>query len=144
MFSTSDVALHNRIVVAGTDVVHVVEAGGYDALDFEVFSRQDWSRVQESHGPYIRVHWPDGHYTDGIDMHTQDMAALFAWAPDLRIETHPLRVAKNNLTAVTGVMKGTFTQPTPDGKGGTIASAGQAFGPGHDHRRDLEPPGHDE
>jgi len=67
------------------------------------------------------VHWPDGHYTDGIDMHTQDMAALFAWAPDLRIETHPLRVAKDNLTALTGVMKGTFTQPAPDGTGGTTA-----------------------
>ncbi len=54
-------------------------------------------------------------------------AALFVWAPDLRIEAHPLRVAKDNLTAVTGVMKGTFTQPMPDGKGGTIAPTGNAF-----------------
>jgi hypothetical protein len=86
-----------------------------------VFSHQDWSRLGESHAPYIRVHWPDGHYTDGIDKHTEDMAALFVWAPNLRIQAHPLRVAKDNLTAVTGVMKGTFTQPMPDGKGGTIA-----------------------
>jgi SnoaL-like polyketide cyclase len=99
----------------------------FDALDFEVFSRQDWSRLGESHAPYIRVHWPDGHYTDGIDKHTDDMAALFVWAPDLRIEAHPVRVAKDNLTAVTGVLKGTFTQPMPDGKGGTIAPTGKAF-----------------
>jgi hypothetical protein len=67
----------------------------FDALDFEVFSRQDWSRLGESHAPYIRVHWPDGYYTDGIDKHTEDMAALYVWAPDLRIEAHPLRVAKD-------------------------------------------------
>jgi hypothetical protein len=38
-----------------------------------------------------------------------------------------VRVAKDNLTAVTGVMKGTFTQPMPDGKGGTITPTGKAF-----------------
>ena len=99
----------------------------FDTLDFDVFSHQEWSRLGESHAPYIRVHWPDGHYTDGIDKHTEDMAALFVWAPDLRVEAHPLRVAKDNLTAVTAVMKGTFTQPLPDGKGGTIAPTGKAF-----------------
>jgi hypothetical protein len=116
----------------------------FDEMDFEVFSRQDWSRLGESHAPYIRVHWPDGHYTDGIDKHIEDMAALFVWAPDLRIEAHPLRVAKDNLTAVTGVMKGTFTQPMPNGTGGTIAPTGkQSVRSRHGYRRDLEPPGHD-
>jgi hypothetical protein len=99
----------------------------FDTMDFEVFSHQEWARLGESHAPYIRAHWPDGHYTDGLDKHTQDMAALFVWAPDLRIQAHPVRVAKDNLTAVTGVMKGTFTQPMPDGKGGTIAPTGKAF-----------------
>ena len=99
----------------------------FDTLGFDVFSRQDWSRVGESHAPHIRVHWPDGHYTDGIDQHVQDMAALFVWAPDLRIVAHPVRVAKGDLTAVTGVIKGTFTQPTPDGTGGTIAPTGKGF-----------------
>ena len=99
----------------------------FDALDFEVFSRQDWSRLGESHARYIRVHFPDGHYTDGIDQHTADMAAWFGWAPDLRVDAHPLRLAKGNLTAVTGVLKGTFSKPMPDGKGGTIAPTGKAF-----------------
>ena len=99
----------------------------FDTLGFDVFSRQDWSRVGESHAPHIRVHWPDGHYTDGIDQHVQDMAALFVWAPDLRIVAHPVRVAKDNLTAVTGVITGTFTQPMPDGTGGTIAPTGKGF-----------------
>ena len=99
----------------------------FDALDFEVFSHQEWARLGESHAPYIRVHFPDGHYTDGIDRHIADMSSWFQWAPDLRVDTHPLRLAKDNLTAVTGVLKGTFSKPMPDGKGGTIAPTGKAF-----------------
>jgi hypothetical protein len=99
----------------------------FDTLDFEVFSNQDWTRLGESHARNIRVHFPDGHYTDGIDRHVADMAAWFEWAPDMRVDTHPLRLAKNNLTAVTGVLKGTFSKPMPDGKGGTTAPTGKAF-----------------
>jgi hypothetical protein len=99
----------------------------FDSLDFEVFSNQDWARLGESHAQNIRVHFPDGHYTDGIDRHIADMAAWFEWAPDMRVEAHPLRLAKDNLTAVTGVLKGTFSKPMPDGKGGTIAPTGKAF-----------------
>jgi hypothetical protein len=99
----------------------------FDAMDFEVFSNQDWARLGESHAPNVRAHFPDGHYTDGIDKHIADMAAWFEWAPDMRIDTHPLRLAKDNLTAVTGVLKGTFSKPMPDGKGGTIAPSGKAF-----------------
>jgi hypothetical protein len=99
----------------------------FDALDFEVFTHQDWARLGESHAPYIRVHFPDGHYTDGIDRHIADMSAWFEWAPDLRVVAHPLRLAKDNLTAVTGVLEGTFSKPMPDGKGGTIAPTGKAF-----------------
>lgn len=55
------------------------------------------------------------------------MAAWFDWAPDPRAEAHPLRLAKDNLTAVAGVLKGTFSKPMPDGKGGTIAPTGKAF-----------------
>ncbi|MEU6347091.1 ester cyclase [Streptomyces sp. NPDC046977] len=99
----------------------------FDTLDFEVFSHADWSRLGESHAQNIRVHWPDGHYTDGIDQHIADLAALFVWAPDTRIHSHPLRVAKGELTAVTGVMQGTFTRPMPDGKGGLIQPTGKKY-----------------
>ncbi|MGQ4431742.1 hypothetical protein [Streptomyces sp. SAS_260] len=83
----------------------------FDERDFEVFTHADWARLGESHTQNIRVHWPDGHYTDGIDQHTADLAAMFVWAPDTRIHSHPLRVAKDELTCVTGVMEGTFTRP---------------------------------
>lgn len=87
----------------------------FDELDFDVFTHADWPRLGESHAKHVRVHWPDGHYTDGIDQHEDDLKWLFVWAPDTRIRVHPLRVAKGNLTAVTGVMQGTFTKPMPDG-----------------------------
>ncbi|MFC9918411.1 ester cyclase [Agromyces binzhouensis] len=99
----------------------------FDALDFDVFTHADWDRLGESHAEHIRVHWPDGHYTDGIDTHIADLAALFVWAPDTRILEHPFRLATNELTAVTGVMRGTFTRPMPDGKGGFIQPNGKAY-----------------
>lgn len=99
----------------------------FDELDFVVFSHADWARLGESHAENVRVHWPDGHYTDGVDKHIQDLAALFVWAPDTRIHSHPLRVAKDDLTAVTGVMQGTFTRPMPDGKGGYIQPTGKKY-----------------
>ena len=99
----------------------------FDELDFDVFTHADWARLGQSHARNIRVHWPDGHYTDGIDKHIADLAALFVWAPDTRINSHPLRVAKDNLTAVTGVMQGTFTRPMPDGKGGLIQPTGKKY-----------------
>jgi hypothetical protein len=99
----------------------------FDELDFVVFTQADWARLGESHAQNIRVHWPDGHYTDGIDKHIADLAAMFVWAPDTRIHSHFLRVAKDNLTAVTGVMQGTFSRPMPDGKGGFIAPTGRKY-----------------
>jgi hypothetical protein len=99
----------------------------FDELDFDVFSTADWARLGESHAKTVRVHWPDGHYTDGIEQHIADLAALFVWGPDTRIKKHPLRVAMNELTAVTGVMEGTFTRPMPDGKGGFLQPTGLAY-----------------
>ncbi|MDX6263115.1 MAG: hypothetical protein QOH84_4803 [Kribbellaceae bacterium] len=99
----------------------------FDELDFEIFTGQQWDRLHESHARNIRVHWPDGHFTDGIDKHIADLAALFVWAPDTRIVEHPFRVATNQLTAVTGYMLGTFTRPMPDGKGGFIKPTGKAY-----------------
>jgi len=99
----------------------------FDQLDFDVFTHADWARLGLSHAKNIRVHWPDGHFTDGIDKHIADLAALFVWGPDTRILSHPLRVAKDNLTCVTGVMQGTFTRPMPDGKGGFIRPNGRKY-----------------
>jgi len=99
----------------------------FDELDFVVYSGQEWNRLGESHAQNIRVHWPDGHYTDGIDKHIADLKSQFVWAPDTNIKEHPVRIAKDNLTAVTGVFRGTFSRPMPGGKGGFIQPTGKKF-----------------
>lgn len=99
----------------------------FDTLDFDVFSHQKWDRLHESHGKDIIVTWPDGHETRGIDRHIDDLKALFAFAPDIAIQTHPTRFGSGSWTSVTGVMTGTFTHPMslPDGK--AIAPTGKRF-----------------
>jgi hypothetical protein len=39
----------------------------FDELDFVVFSNQEWTRLHESHSKDVKVNWPDGHYTMGIE-----------------------------------------------------------------------------
>ena len=99
----------------------------FDTLDFTVFSNQQWDRLHESHAADIKVYWPDGHMTEGIEKHIEDLKALFVFAPDTRIKEHPIRFGSGNTTAVTGVFEGTFTQPMPIGNGKTIPPTGKAF-----------------
>ncbi len=99
----------------------------FDTLDFDVFSNQKWERLQESHAHDIVVTWPDGHETRGIDRHIADLKAMFQFAPDIEIKTHPIRFGSGTWTAVTGVMTGTFTQPMPQADGSAIPPTGKRF-----------------
>jgi hypothetical protein len=99
----------------------------FDTLDFDVFSNQKWDRLHESHAQDIVVTWPDGHETKGIDKHIDDLKALFVFAPDITIKTHPIRFGSGSWTAVTGVMTGTFTQPMPLPDGKSIPPTGKRF-----------------
>jgi hypothetical protein len=99
----------------------------FDTLDFEVFSNQQWDRLHESHGRDIVVTWPDGRETRGIDAHIQDLKALFVFAPDIAIKTHPIRFGSGSWTAVTGLMTGTFTRPMTMPDGTSIAPTGKRF-----------------
>ena len=99
----------------------------FDTLDYAVFSNQDWSRLHESHAKDIKVYWPDGHMTQGIDVHIADLSAMFVYAPDTRIKEHPIRIGSGKYTAVTGVFEGTFTKPMPIGNGKFIQPTGKTF-----------------
>jgi len=39
----------------------------FDTLDYTVFTNQQWTRLHESHSKDIKVNWPDGHFTTGIE-----------------------------------------------------------------------------
>jgi SnoaL-like polyketide cyclase len=99
----------------------------FDTLDFDVFTNQKWDRLKESHSQDIAVHWPDGHVTHGIDRHIADLKAMFVYAPDTRIQQHPVKITNGDWTSVIGIMQGTFTKPMPIGEGKTIPPTGKAF-----------------
>jgi len=99
----------------------------FDTLDYTVFSNQEWARFHESHSKDIKVYWPDGHVTTGLEKHIEDLKMLFVYAPDTRIKEHPIRFGSGNMTAVTGVFEGTFTQPMPIGNGKFIQPTGKVF-----------------
>lgn len=77
----------------------------FDDLDFRVFTGRKWAELHKSHSHDITVHWPDGHSTKGIETHIEDLKAMFVWAPDTRIEEHPVRFDQGDWTAVIGPWK---------------------------------------
>jgi len=99
----------------------------FDDLDFHVFTFQQWARLHESHSKDVVVHWPDGHQTQGIDKHTEDLKAMFVYAPDTRIRVHSVKIGSGEWTSVIGVMEGTFTKPMPTADGKSIPPTGKAF-----------------
>lgn len=112
---------------ADEDAVVSANLANFDDLDFNVFTGQKWDELHRSHAKDIVVHWPDGHSTEGIDVHIDDLAAMFVYAPDTRIEVHPIKIGSGNWTAVMGVLEGTFTEPMPIGDGNFIQPTGKAF-----------------
>jgi hypothetical protein len=99
----------------------------FDELDFVVFSNQEWTRLHESHSKDIKVNWPDGHSTNGIDKHIEDLKAMFVYAPDTNIKVHPVKIGSGEWTSVIGVMEGTFTKPMPIGDGKFIQPTGKKY-----------------
>lgn len=109
------------------DAIAAANLVTFDDLDFNVFTNQKWEELHRSHAQDIVVHWPDGRRTEGIDAHIRDLESMFVYAPDTRIEIHPIRIGSGNWTAVTGVIEGTFTEPMPTADGGSIAPTGKAY-----------------
>jgi hypothetical protein len=99
----------------------------FDTLDYTVFTNQQWTRLHESHSIDIKVNWPDGHSTTGIERHIADLKAMFVYAPNTSIKQHPIRFGSHNMTCVIGVMTGTFTSPMPIGNGKFIQPTGKSF-----------------
>ncbi|MBT2747893.1 MULTISPECIES: ester cyclase [unclassified Lysobacter] len=99
----------------------------FDELDFVHYSNQQWNDFHKSHAQNILVHYPDGRTTTGLDAHIAELKPQFAFAPDTKIKVHPIKIAQGNLTAVTGVMEGTFSQPMALGDGKTLAPTQKRF-----------------
>jgi hypothetical protein len=101
----------------------------FDDLDFRVYTTQQWQDLHKSHSKDVIVHWPDGHTTQGIEKHIEDLKVMFTFAPDNRILEHPVRFGTGDgeWTAVTGWLEGTFTKPMAIGDGKSIPPTGKAY-----------------
>lgn len=101
----------------------------FDELDFKVYSNQDWKNLHKSHAENIIVHYPDGRTTTGISDHIKELDLMWTFAPDNRIEQHPVRfgTADAEWTAVIGEIQGTFTQPMILADGTRIEPTGKSY-----------------
>ena len=100
----------------------------FDTLDFDFYTNQKWNQFDESHTEDIKVYNADGSITEGLHPgHINDLKPMFVFAPDTRIEKHPVKFGNGEWTAVIGELQGTFTQPMPIGGGKTIAPTGKKF-----------------
>lgn len=101
----------------------------FDDLDFRVYTGQQWKDLHKSHSKDVIVHWPDGHQTQGIEKHIEDLKYMWTFAPDNRILEHPARfgTADGEWTAVTGWLEGTFTKPMVLADGKVIQPTGKAY-----------------
>ncbi|MBC7669899.1 MAG: ester cyclase [Gemmatimonadaceae bacterium] len=99
----------------------------FDTLDFDVYSNHKWDRLKEGHASDILVHYPDGHTSQGIPAHVDELKGLFTFAPDTKIHVHPVKIQSGGWTSVIGVMEGTFSKPMNLGGGKVIAPTGKTF-----------------
>jgi hypothetical protein len=99
----------------------------FDELDFEAFNKQNWELFNQIHTEKVLVNFPDGHQTSGIEKHDEDMKAMFAWSPDLKIISHPVKFGSGEWTAVIGIMTGTFTRQMALPDGTSLQPTGKAF-----------------
>lgn len=99
----------------------------FDELDFEAFSKQNWELFNEIHAPDVLVVFPDGRQTKGIEQHDKDIMAMFDYAPDTKVTSHPIKFGSGEWTVSTGVLEGTFSQPMPLADGTSIPPTGKSF-----------------
>ena len=98
----------------------------FDQMDFDAFSApSDWDLFRHLHSPDPKVTMPDGSVVSGLQQHTDDMVAMFAYLLDLVVVEHPFKVGQGGWTAVVGHFRGTFTQPMPLPDGSEIPPTGK-------------------
>jgi len=100
----------------------------FDSLDYEFYSHQDWKNFSISHADNIKVYYPDGMTTTGLNpQHIDMLTPMFVFAPDTKIKNHPVRFGSGDWTCVIGEMEGTFSKPMPIGNGKTIPPTNKKF-----------------
>lgn len=99
----------------------------FDRLDFDAYShRKDMNLFKELHCPDVKVVFPDGRVTNGIEAHVSDIHnILFNGTPDSRITSHPIAFGSGDWTVATGVLEATFSEPMKMTDGTAIPPTGK-------------------
>lgn len=99
----------------------------FDQLDFDAYSRRkDMKLFRAIHCADVKVVFPDGRTTHGIDQHVDDVNNnLFNGTPDSRITAHPISFGSGEWTATTGVLEATFSEPMKLADGKSIPPTGK-------------------
>ncbi len=98
----------------------------FDQLDFDAFSKQDWTLFNQIHCGDVKVVLPDGHETRGIKQHQSDMAALFVGTPDLRVSAHPVSFSASEWVSTTPDARTSAARLKAHGRQGDPANRQQA------------------
>ena len=124
----SDEPKNENQTTANIDQITQERLRRFDSLDFEFYSNQKWDSFAISHDQNIKVIYPDGTVTTGLfPQHIDMLTPLFAFAPDTKITSHPVKFGTGDWTAVIGEMEGTFSKPMNIGNGKTIPPNGKKF-----------------
>lgn len=98
----------------------------FDRLDFDAYShRKDMKLFEEIHCSDVKVVFPDGRTTHGIEQHMKDIEGLFNGTPDSRVTAHPIAFGSGDWTAATGVLEATFSEPMQLPNGSSIPPTGK-------------------
>ena len=97
----------------------------FDQLDFDAYShRKDMKLFEQIHCADVKVVFPDGRTTHGIEQHLKDIEGLFNGTPDSRVTAHPIAFGSGDWTAATGVLEATFSEPMQLPNGNSIPPTG--------------------
>lgn len=99
----------------------------FEQLDNDVFNQRDFDLFDRIHDPDVVIVFPDGRRTRGIEQHREDIEALFAWSPDMRVVGHPIRFGSGEWTLLTSDVEGTFSQPMQLADGSSIPPTGRRY-----------------
>ena len=112
----------------GEEALTKMRLARFDSLDYVFYSNQDWKNFSISHADDIKVYYPDGMITTGLNpQHINMLTPMFVFAPDTKIKNHPVRFGSGDWTCVIGEMEGTFSRPMPIGNGKTIPPTNKKF-----------------
>jgi hypothetical protein len=92
-----------------TETTSSTEVVGHGADKSGAKAGSKWESLHKGEASDVKVHWPDGHTSVGLDKHYGELDSLFAFAPDTHVEAEQSRTVSGDWTTVIRTVAGTAT-----------------------------------